>query len=1012
MIPISVRFSAFGPYVEEQTVDFTKFQPSGLVLIHGETGAGKTVLLDAVTFALYGRSSGGLRGDFASMRCLSAQPLVQTMVEFLFEVRGKRYRFTRSLRVRKKRGGDLEYLPEQTAAFLDEEGVWIPFFENPKARDLEQKAQELIGLSCEQFCQVMILPQGQFERLLVAKSEEKEAVLVSLFHARRWHEIAERLCARANTMRQELDARKTEIKAVLEGFGCPDLAELEKLAAEAKEQLAVKNAKRRELTGALELQRKLLERETQLSALFEKQEQLQKAAAGFALRAGEMAKKAAMAARARRAAAMLPYQERLESLQNACKKREADRIAGEADLAAARQALAAVDGKLEALHREEPRQEERKTLIARLTMLADSYRQLDAARAEKGQAEAAWEKARAAAESAQNRLAEQLSSEESIRKERDAIFDRYTSRLPYLREQAERMSRGKVLEDKRRGLCAKLETSEQLRVRLERQEAQLRLALEQAKQKQEKQRALWMENAASALAQHLREGEPCPVCGSVHHQKNAQFLPEHAVTEEQLNAAAKVTEQARQNLADCGQKRAEAAASCAAIRSELETLEKQAAGSERYDEEQFAVLTAELETAKAQDARREKLTEQLQKAKLLLEELKKEADASAVKLTELSTRKERAAARFQALTDQGDPDIPNGAVLQLRVEELKKETEALERASQEAREQASQAALKAESAKTALEHLCAEEKQAAAQLAEQDGRFIRLLAENQFANRLELKAAAMDAASLKALEQELIDFSAQQAAVNEQLAALAQQLEGNQPPDVTELQARVETLEQEKADADTQWGALAQESERRGKSVRDLHRKTEQLDRQREVYDKLSGFGKLLRGDSGVSLRRYVLGIMISSVTAEANRLLRRVHGGRYQLFRSSEGTGRARKVGLDLEVLDSNSGKRRGVASLSGGEKFLVSLSLALGLSAVVQAQSGGISMEAMFIDEGFGSLDPQSINDALEVLATVKGSRRLVGIISHVEALKESIGTSIEVVKGRQGSHLLFHM
>jgi len=116
--------------------------------------------------------------------------------------------------------------------------------------------------------------------------------------------------------------------------------------------------------------------------------------------------------------------------------------------------------------------------------------------------------------------------------------------------------------------------------------------------------------------------------------------------------------------------------------------------------------------------------------------------------------------------------------------------------------------------------------------------------------------------------------------------------------------------------------------------------------------------------------------------------------------------------VGLDLEVLDSNSGKRRGVASLSGGEKFLVSLSLALGLSAVVQAQSGGISMEAMFIDEGFGSLDPQSINDALEVLATVKGSRRLVGIISHVEALKESIGTSIEVVKNRQGSRLIFHM
>jgi exonuclease SbcC len=353
---------------------------------------------------------------------LSAQPLVQTMVEFLFEVRGKRYRFTRSLRVRKNAAAIWNICRNKPRHFWTKRAYGFHFLKIQGAGSGAEGAGADWAF-CEQFCQVMILPQGQFERLLVAKSEEKEAVLVSLFHAQRWHEIAERLCARANTMRQELDARKTEIKAVLEGFGCPDLAELEKLAAEAKEQLAVKNAKRRELTGALELQRKLLERETQLSALFEKQEQLQKAAAGFALRAGEMAKKAAMAARARRAAAMLPYQERLESLQNACKKREADRIAGEADLAAAQQALAAADGKLEALHREEPRQEERKTLLARLTMLADSYRQLDAARAEKGQAEAAWEKARAAAESAQNRLAEQLSSEESIRKERDAIFD-------------------------------------------------------------------------------------------------------------------------------------------------------------------------------------------------------------------------------------------------------------------------------------------------------------------------------------------------------------------------------------------------------------------------------------------------------------------------------------------------------------------------------------------------------------------------------------------------------------
>ncbi len=147
---------------------------------------------------------------------------------------------------------------------------------------------------------------------------------------------------------------------------------------------------------------------------------------------------------------------------------------------------------------------------------------------------------------------------------------------------------------------------------------------------------------------------------------------------------------------------------------------------------------------------------------------------------------------------------------------------------------------------------------------------------------------------------------------------------------------------------------------------------------------------------------------MLTSVTAEANRLLRNVHDGRYRLCRTLEGSGRTRKAGLELEVLDAYSGEKRSVAGLSGGEKFLVSLALSLGLSAVVQAQSGGIRIDTMFIDEGFGSLDSSSIKDAMGILSSVKGSKRLVGIISHVQMLKETIESSISVEKDRNGSSL----
>ncbi|MDD4808415.1 MAG: SMC family ATPase, partial [Oscillospiraceae bacterium] len=685
MIPISVRFAAFGPYVEEQSVDFTKFLSSGLVLIHGETGAGKTVLLDVITFALYGQSSGGSRGDFVSMRCLAAPPSVQTFVEYIFEIRGKRYKFTRNLRIRKKRNGSIEYLPEQNVAFLDEQGVWIPFFENPKAKDLEQQAQELIGLSREQFCQVMILPQGQFERLLVAKSEEKEAVLVSLFHAQQWHQIAERLCLRANAMRQKLDACKTEIKAVLEGFGCAELEQLEELAEETAQQLAVKTKERKELAETLELQRKLLEGESKLSELFKKREQLKKTRAEYGRQTEEMAKKAEMAGKARRAAGMMPHQERAETLQKISAQRTFARTAGESALTKAQERLAAAENARQTLFADIPKQDTKKALLARLTMLSDSYRLIDTAKQEKDKAEAEWQKAQASAQDAQNRFSKQTQFHDSILQERTGIFETYTTKLPALQSRLEQMNHSKTIMEKQQNLRQKLKQSECQCKELDSRAKRLQSILEQAKQEQERMQKLWLANAACALAQQLKEGDPCPVCGSIHHS----HLPkqeEQAVTQKDLDHAAGSTEKARQDLADCWQEKAKAAAECTALQNELITIDEQIKGTEPYNEEQFTVLRSELKTAQNEDARREKLTQQLRQTELLLESFKQQAAVSVEKLTERSAKKERTAARYQTLADQRDAEIPDSAALKVRTDALKKELDAFELAKKTAQE--------------------------------------------------------------------------------------------------------------------------------------------------------------------------------------------------------------------------------------------------------------------------------------------------------------------------------------
>ena len=188
--------------------------------------------------------------------------------------------------------------------------------------------------------------------------------------------------------------------------------------------------------------------------------------------------------------------------------------------------------------------------------------------------------------------------------------------------------------------------------------------------------------------------------------------------------------------------------------------------------------------------------------------------------------------------------------------------------------------------------------------------------------------------------------------------------------------------------------------------LQNLEKRSEKYAVARQKVDGDLEFANRLRGRSGVSLQRYVLGVMLTSVTAEANRLLSGVYGGRYRLYRTDEISGRSRKGGLELEVQDNHTGQRRSVTTLSGGEKFLVALSLAIGLSTVVQTQGGGIRLEAMFVDEGFGSLDREAVGDALEVLQGIRKGCGIVGIISHVEQLTEVIPTRLEITKGRNGS------
>jgi len=280
------------------------------------------------------------------------------------------------------------------------------------------------------------------------------------------------------------------------------------------------------------------------------------------------------------------------------------------------------------------------------------------------------------------------------------------------------------------------------------------------------------------------------------------------------------------------------------------------------------------------------------------------------------------------------------------------------------------------------------------------------LAASEFAGEADFLGAAMEPAQKQKRYQSLAAWQAERKSAEAALAEQRTRLDGKTRPDLA-------ALKQSRDQAEKESKQLDQQCILDGKLLKDMCADQKKLTyRQEASRDALIAleadqvFARRLAGHHGVGLQRYVLGVMMNSITAQANRLLENVYGGRYRLYRTDETTGRTLKGGLELEVSDSHNSQRRSVRTLSGGEKFLVALSLAIGLSAVVQAQGEGIRLEAMFIDEGFGSLDREAIQDALDILQGIRGTAGVVGIISHVEALAETISARIEITKGRRGS------
>jgi len=1028
MKPHQLSIEAFGPYAEPVAIDFDALSGEGLFLIHGSTGAGKTFLLDAICFALYGEVSGdrsvkGLRSDHAG-------PQAVPRVELEFSAGGCRYRVQRSPahRAAKARGqGSTEKVPTAVLQRLvgpDSQAI------ASKVSEVTREVEQIVGLNAAQFRQVILLPQGRFAEVLRARAEEREALLKTLFetvlHERASDWLEEQAKAariavfeqnRALAVLREQAAREWQPYGLAEALAPtrpvqasgeidaePPRAPQDGTAATGIETLAVP-ADQAGLDGLVERISRVvaatglaLEQagsawaaaQSQWAEVSQQAERFDRRAAAR-VRLAELERQApaiealaaqlaeANRAEAARASLEVAQQARQEwqnlqaplqrDLGRAATARERARalpdgamalgllqLPAAADLQRVRTALAARRVELERLDkqaREADLCRQRAEQADQGQRLAGTRRQqAELQRQELQQRRQAAEAALQAARSAADRF-------EGLQQAAKAAHQRANA--------AGELAAGQAAETAAQQACQQAES----------QAAAAKTALQQLRQRQ-------LAGIAARLASALEPGAPCPVCGSCHHPQPARAAAD-AVAPGDLEAAEAIEQQASTALR-------QAAVALVSLQAQNKAL-RQLAGDAAADANAARALALEalqaFTNARDQAAQRPQLEQALAR---LAEQIRQNEDSLAEAITSsalLGQTRDAERQRAEALASELAAELGEQT---LSPRQLLAGWEPLEQAL---------AAL----AKTAevSERLASRKEQAEQRLA-------RDVLAADFADAPALAAALRSAEQRQGWSQRINGYQEALQSQRALLAAPELATVAEQRPDTAAAEAAAAAADQARTTA------LERHSEARG-SHEDLsrlsgehRRQAADLADQQQQAQRLSTIADRCNGKLPpyISLQRWVLSAYLAEICQYANQRLDMMTSGRYQL-RLSDGGGRGgRQAGLGLRVLDAFTGEEREVNSLSGGETFQASLALALGVADTVQAHSGGVHLDALFVDEGFGSLDPDNLQAAMDELDRLREGGRLIGVISHVGALRERIRAGIEVIGGDQGSRV----
>lgn len=928
MKPLKLTMSAFGSYAGKNVIDFTG-QQQGIFLITGDTGAGKTTIFDAITYALYNQTSGGERNG-NMMRSQYAQPETETYVELEFLYRGQTYRVCRNpdYKITKtlKNGKIREQKVPHSVELTLPDGTVFP----EKKNATDAKIIEILGLTADQFSQIVMIAQGDFLKLLYTKSDERKMIFSKLFRTDIYWKIQENLRRKSMEMDERIqendrafEQEKSRIILLPESEELPLDELVERLRERLKDALKEQNLRR---ANVEELNKKITKYE-EINKLFVSLEKIRQNGKELEARQVESKERRQQIENALKADKVLVAEQQNLRQQQTVEQSVQAIAKMEETLTNNQEMFETLKTQLQEVEAEQKREaaDIQKKMLA-LEQSFPSYEALQNARSEEQQAKKVWE---------------------DLGKTSEESFHKKEAGIAALKEQQKRQ--------------------EQVVEQMKKNWEQTSLSASESAKHYEHMYEAFLKEQAGILAENLSAGCPCPVCGSTVHPDPAK-LSDHAVTELEV-------EQAKKTRAAAEEKRDLAYAAF-----EAEKTEKQKLAQAVEKEEADFVLAQTIAKQQRKEAEQnyvslQKIAEQIREKLVYpsLAEAKKQYAAMQKALAAAEQEIERKRQKVSELAE---------AMNTLKGQKLAEE----------------------ENQKTAKKLAAKTEKE-----------YAKLLEKSGFVSEETYHLAILPERSRSKLEREEKEYESQCLRQQSEQKLLEKQVSGKTYTDTTELNEQLKAEKQALKEAEKTYMELhtAYENDRSVLQNCAVYlEKGKKLESEDQVIKSLSKTANgRLSGSAKIDFETYIQRQYFKQIIHEANKRLLTMSNHQFILkLKEEANTGRKTNEGLDLSVYSLVTDSERDVKTLSGGESFLAALAMALGLSDIVERSAGAIHPDMMFIDEGFGSLDAQSRQQAIEVLAELAGDSRMVGIISHVTELKEQIDRKLVVSRTDKGSRAVW--